>query len=133
MKDIRRKCNRMMNLSKFTSNKKILSGVITLVYNQVTMAFGQSLWCTFVLELISLSFMCVCLFLPKKKSLLPNFVQIPMCNYVGPKKIKGGHNFFLKIKNHKFFKFIYNNNNFFPKLVWSYDHLEPYTKPLLMV
>ena len=61
-----------------------------------------------------LSFLCVCVFVsPKKKSLLPNFVQIPMCNYVGPKKIKGGHNFFLKIKNHKFFKFIYNNNNFF--------------------
>ena len=40
LKDIRRKCNRMMNLSKFTSNKKILSGVITIVYNQVTMAFG---------------------------------------------------------------------------------------------
>ena len=56
----------------------------------------------------------MCVFVsPKKKSLLPNFVQIPMCNYVGPKKIKGGHNFFLKIKNHKFFKFIYNNNNNF--------------------
>ena len=71
MKDIRRKCNPMMNLSKFTSNKKILSGVITLVYNQVTMAFEYSLWCTSVLELISLSFVRVCLFLQKKKK---NFI-----------------------------------------------------------
>ena len=30
-----RKCNPMINLSKFTSNKKILSGVIVLVYNKV--------------------------------------------------------------------------------------------------
>ena len=29
MKDIRRKCNSMVDLSKFTSNKKILSNVIT--------------------------------------------------------------------------------------------------------
>ena len=35
MKDIRRKCNPTVNLSKFTSNKNILSGVITLNYNQV--------------------------------------------------------------------------------------------------
>ena len=31
LKDIKRKYNSMMNLSKFTSNKKILSGVITLL------------------------------------------------------------------------------------------------------
>ena len=35
MKDIRRKCNSMIDLSKFTSNKKILSGVVALIYNQV--------------------------------------------------------------------------------------------------
>ena len=33
MKDIRRKYNSMMNLSKFTFNKKILSGVIVIGYN----------------------------------------------------------------------------------------------------
>ena len=35
MDDIRRKCNPMMDLLKFTSNKKILSGVVALGYNQV--------------------------------------------------------------------------------------------------
>ena len=39
MKDIRRKCNPMINLSKFIFNKKVLSGVVALVYNQVTMGF----------------------------------------------------------------------------------------------
>ena len=38
--DIRRKCNPMVNLSKFTSNKKILSWVIALVYNQVCQKFN---------------------------------------------------------------------------------------------
>ena len=33
MKDIRRKCNRIVELLKFTSNKKILSKVIVLRYN----------------------------------------------------------------------------------------------------
>ena len=33
MDDIRRKYNPMVNLSKFTSNKKILSGVIALDNN----------------------------------------------------------------------------------------------------
>ena len=33
MKDIRRRCNPMINLSKFTSNKKILSKNVTLNYN----------------------------------------------------------------------------------------------------
>ena len=33
MKDIKRKCNLMMNLSKFISNKKILSEIVTLSYN----------------------------------------------------------------------------------------------------
>ena len=36
MEDIRRKCNPMVNLSQFTSNKnkiKNLSGVVVLVYN----------------------------------------------------------------------------------------------------
>ena len=33
MKDIRRKCNPMINLSKFIFNKKVLSGVVALVYN----------------------------------------------------------------------------------------------------
>ena len=32
--DIRRKCNPMVDLSKFTSNKKILSNVVILDYNQ---------------------------------------------------------------------------------------------------
>ena len=35
MKDIRRKCNPMVNLSQFTLKKYILSGVVVLVYNQV--------------------------------------------------------------------------------------------------
>ena len=38
MEDIRKKCNSMIELSKFTFNKiyiYILSGVVTLVYNQV--------------------------------------------------------------------------------------------------
>ena len=35
MEDIRRKCNLMMDLSKFTSNKKILNEVVVLDYNQV--------------------------------------------------------------------------------------------------
>ena len=33
MENIRRKCNPMVNLSKFTSNKKILSKVVVLGYN----------------------------------------------------------------------------------------------------
>ena len=35
MKDIRRKCNPMVDLSKFTSNKKILSEIVALGYKQV--------------------------------------------------------------------------------------------------
>ena len=35
MKDIRRKCNPIMDLSKFTFNKKIQSEVVALGYNQV--------------------------------------------------------------------------------------------------
>ena len=35
MKDIRRKCNQMIDLSKFTSNKKKLSGIVDLDYNLV--------------------------------------------------------------------------------------------------
>lgn len=34
MKDIRRKCYPMVDLSKFTFNKKILSKVVILCYNQ---------------------------------------------------------------------------------------------------
>ena len=34
MRDIRRRYNPMVDLSKFTSNKKILSKVVTLGYNQ---------------------------------------------------------------------------------------------------
>ena len=34
MEDIRRECNPMVNLSKFTFNKKILSKVVVLRYNQ---------------------------------------------------------------------------------------------------
>ena len=33
MKDILTKCNPMMNLSKFTSNKKILGAVVVIKYN----------------------------------------------------------------------------------------------------
>ena len=33
MADIRRKCNLMMDLSQFTSNKKILSKIVVLDYN----------------------------------------------------------------------------------------------------
>ena len=35
IKDIRRRCNLIVDLSKFISNKKILSEVIALSYNQV--------------------------------------------------------------------------------------------------
>ena len=35
MEDIRRKCTSMVDLSKFTFNKKILNKVIALNYNQV--------------------------------------------------------------------------------------------------
>ena len=35
MENIRRKCNLMVDLSKFTSNKKILNEVVVLDYNQV--------------------------------------------------------------------------------------------------
>ena len=34
MEDIRKKCNPIVDLSKFTSNKKILSKVVVLRYNQ---------------------------------------------------------------------------------------------------
>ena len=36
MDNIRRKCNLIVDLSKFTSNKKILNKVETLDYNQVS-------------------------------------------------------------------------------------------------
>ena len=35
MEDIRRKCNLMIDLSKFTYNKKILNKIVVLGYNQV--------------------------------------------------------------------------------------------------
>ena len=35
MKDIRRKCNSMVDLSKFTSNKKILIEIVAIGYNQI--------------------------------------------------------------------------------------------------
>ena len=35
MEDIRRKCNSMVDLSKFTFNKKIFFKVVVLNYNQV--------------------------------------------------------------------------------------------------
>ena len=35
MKNIRRKYNQMVDLSKFISKKKILSGVVAIYYNQV--------------------------------------------------------------------------------------------------
>ena len=35
MEDIRKKCNPIVDLSKFTSNKKILSKVVVLRYNQI--------------------------------------------------------------------------------------------------
>ena len=34
MKDIRKRCNPMVNLSKFNSNENILSKVVVLCYNQ---------------------------------------------------------------------------------------------------
>ena len=46
MEDIKRKCKPIVNLSKFTSNKKILNEVITLSYNQVcceTLSFNMYL------------------------------------------------------------------------------------------
>ena len=63
MEDIRKKCNPMMDLSKFTSNKKILNGVVALIYNQVFFFF-------------------------EKQSTIKLVVKVcPKCNYVGPKKI----------------------------------------------
>ena len=41
IKDVRRKCNPMMGLSVFTFNKKILSKIVVLGYNQVC---SQTLW-----------------------------------------------------------------------------------------
>ena len=35
MEDIKRKCIPTVDLSKFTFNKKILSGVVDLIYNKV--------------------------------------------------------------------------------------------------
>ena len=35
MEDIRKKCNLMINLSKFTSHKKKFCGVVIIGYNQV--------------------------------------------------------------------------------------------------
>ena len=35
MEDIRKKCGAMVDLSKFISIKKILSGVVVSIYNQV--------------------------------------------------------------------------------------------------
>ena len=35
MKDIKRKCNPMIDFSKFKSNKKILSEVVVIGYNQI--------------------------------------------------------------------------------------------------
>ena len=32
--DIRKNCNPIVDLSKFISNKKILSGIVTIVYSQ---------------------------------------------------------------------------------------------------
>ena len=43
MKDIRRKCNPMVNLSQFTLKKKILSGVVVLVYDNAWMISGLKL------------------------------------------------------------------------------------------
>ena len=37
----------------------------------------------------------------------------PKCNYVRPKKIQSGQNFYLRIKNHNLKKIIYNNNYYF--------------------
>ena len=34
IEDIKRRCNPIVDLSKFTSNKKILSNVVVLSYNQ---------------------------------------------------------------------------------------------------
>ena len=39
MKDIKRKCNLMVDLSKFTFNKKILSDIIVLNYNKFCSKF----------------------------------------------------------------------------------------------
>ena len=35
MEDIKRKCNSIIDFSKFVSNKKILSGVIFIGYNKI--------------------------------------------------------------------------------------------------
>ena len=51
--DIRRKCNLIVDLSKFTSNKKILSEIVTLYYNQVgykiSLKYKRRLLKTFIL------------------------------------------------------------------------------------
>ena len=38
MEDIRKKCNPMVDLSNFTSNKKILSKVVALGYNHFVLS-----------------------------------------------------------------------------------------------
>ena len=40
--DIRKNCNPIVDLSKFISNKKILSGIVTIVYSQTLSIKG--LW-----------------------------------------------------------------------------------------
>ena len=44
--DIRRKCNPMIDFLKFTSNKKILNGLVALSYNQVCCQtlFYKNIW-----------------------------------------------------------------------------------------
>ena len=51
MNDIRKKSNLMINLLKFTSNKKILSKVIVLDYNLVKLCpFNIQLGSTYLLS-----------------------------------------------------------------------------------
>ena len=50
---------------KFTQNKLFL-----LIFLKVIITFEWSLWCTFVLELLSLSLVCVCVYSSKNKMLM---------------------------------------------------------------
>ena len=62
LEDRRRKCNSMTDLSKFTFNKKILSRVVIISYNQVCCQI------LFLWELVCLS--CFQIFIHKAKCLV---------------------------------------------------------------
>jgi len=62
MEDIRRKCNPMMDLSKFTSNKKILNEVVILDYNQISSQILSILKLALWKKYYEVSFLCKIVF-----------------------------------------------------------------------